>query len=318
MNTLCDRVTAAALLIVGMLGTVSGCATLAGSWDYGLPQDQASTEERLWHIVFPLSVAAADRCVFKREETYGFFLNDDSTAQTEEAAAPVDVLVRFVHRQLPAGKAGMAIGDAIVAINGDAVTFPRAESVSNQIQRLTRAKIQPLNLGLRRDKSVRDINLWSVPSCRMNVKLITNPVINAFSDGSNIYVTTGLLSFVRSPDQLAWVIAHEVGHHVLEHAETAKFQMMLNRFLWSTVGGQEQGVQQIDLERQADLFAADLVTRAGYDLREGRRLVGWLQALQTPPSEDSLSRSHPTNAERLDALDAIIRESEEKKASSSP
>jgi beta-barrel assembly-enhancing protease len=316
MNQSPDRPTAAALLIVGVLWAVSGCASLAGSWEYGLPNDHASTEDRLWHIVFPLSVAAAESCVFKREETYGFFLNEDSAAQTGESAAPANVLVRFVSAQLPAGKAGMTVGDAIVAINGDPVTFPRAESVWSQIQRLTRAKIQPLTLRLQRDKSVRDLSLRSVPSCRMNVKLLRSPVVNALSDGASIYVTTGLLDFVRSPDQLAWVIAHEVGHHVLEHSETAKFQMMLNRFLGSIGGGQPQRMQQIDLERQADLFAADLVTRAGFDLREGRRLVGWLQVLQTPAAEENLSRSHPTNAERLDALDAIIRELDEKRASS--
>jgi hypothetical protein len=316
-TTLRDRVLAAVLSSVGFLGTGSGCATLAGSWQYGLPKDEASTEDRLWHIVFPLAVAAADTCVFKREETYGFFLNDETRRQDGEGRAAADIVVRFVHPQLPAGKAGMAIGDAILTINGDPLAASRAETVSDEIQRLTRARIQPLTLGLRRGASERLVSLWSVPSCRMNVKLVANPVVNAFSDGSNIYVTTGLLEFVRSPDQLAWVVAHEVGHHALEHAETAKLQMMLNRFLGSTVGEQTPRVEQIELERQADLYAVDLMTRAGFNLREGRRLVGWLQVLQGPPSETNLGRSHPTNEERLQALDAIIRRLQENKAGSS-
>jgi peptidase M48-like protein/PDZ domain-containing protein len=311
------NVLAAVLSIPALLGTVSGCATLAGSWEYGLPKDQASTEDRLWHIVFPLAVAAADTCVFKREETYGLFLNEEAPGKDREGRGSAGVVVRFVHPQLPAGKAGMAIGDAIMAINGDPLAASRPEPVSDQIQRLTRARIQPLTLGLRRGASERLVSLWSVPSCRMNVKLIANPVVNAFSDGANIYLTTGLLEFVRSPDQLAWVVAHEVGHHVLEHAETAKFQMMLNRFLGSRGGEQPQRVEQIELERQADLYAVDLMTRAGFDLREGRRLVGWLQVLQAPPSETNLGRSHPTNQERLEALDAIIQRLDEKKAQSS-
>lgn len=311
MSSLLDYRAAAAASILGLLLTASGCATLAGSWDYGLPTDNASKEDRLWHIVFPLSVAAADTCVFKREDTYGFFLREEPA--DVEGAKTSTVLVRFVHPQLPAGKAGMAIGEAVVGINGDPVTFPRTESVAEQIQRLTRAKIQPLTLKLRRGVMEREINVWSVPSCRMSVRLLTNPVVNAFSDGSTIYVTDGLLNFVRSPDQLAWVISHEVGHHVLEHAETAKFNMMLNRFLDSTVGQRTQGLQQIDLERQADVFAADLMTRAGFDLREGRRFVGWLQVLQAPPSESNLRRSHPTNEERLEALDKMIRDYDEKR-----
>jgi Zn-dependent protease with chaperone function len=140
----------------------------------------------------------------------------------------------------------------------------------------------------------------------MNVRLVPSPVVNALSDGSNIVLTTGLLGFVRSPDQLAWVIAHEVGHHVLEHAETAKLQIMLNRFLASTVGEKPIDIRQIDLERQADIFAADLMTRAGFDLREVPRLLGWMQVLQAPTAENNLNRSHPTNQERLQALDRMI------------
>jgi Zn-dependent protease with chaperone function len=45
-------------------------------------------------------------------------------------------------------------------------------------------------------------------------------------------ITSGLLAFVRSPDELAWVLAHEVGHHALEHSKRAKLQDVLNRFFW--------------------------------------------------------------------------------------
>ncbi len=310
MTTSVARPTAAAVVMTGLLAGLSGCAVVAGSWDYGLPKDGASQEDRLWHIVFPLSVAAADSCVFKREDTYGFFLREDLPGQGEEASA--NVTVRFVHTQLPAGRAGMAVGDAIVRINGDPIAFPRTETVSSQIQRLTRAKIQPLTLGLRHGASEREVHLWSIPSCRMNVALITSPIVNALSDGSNIVLTTGLLEFVRSPDQLAWVIAHEVGHHALEHAENAKLQQMLNRFLGSTVGETPTAIRQIDLERQADVFAANLVTRAGFDLREARRLLGWMQVLQKP-EENQLTQSHPPTQERLEALDKMISELDEKK-----
>ena len=134
-------------LVAWLLLSSLGCATVLGSWDYGLPKDNLPTEDRLWHIVFPLSVAAVDQCVFKREDTYGFFLED--AAQTPQSY----VRVRYVH-----------------------------------------------------DDSEKEIHLWAVPSCRMNVKLANSPIINALSDGSNIVVTSGLLQFVRSPDQLAWGI----------------------------------------------------------------------------------------------------------------
>ena len=291
-----------------MLLTHIGCTALIGSWDYGLPNDAASTEDRLWHIIFPLSIAAADYCVFKREDTYGFFLIEPSKLPLEGSASAggASALVRFVHARSPAGKAGMSIGDAIIAVNGDSVLSLSATQVVGMVNRLTRVKIQPLTLRLRRENVEWDINLWAVPSCRMNVKLVKSPVINALSDGPAILVTTGLLEFVRSPDQLAWVLAHEVGHHALEHAETVKLQMMLNRFLSSTVGEKPKQISQLDLERQADRFAADLMVRAGFDLREARRFIKWVQAHQVHQTENNLNRSHPTDEERLEAFDRMI------------
>ena len=143
-----------------------------------------------------------------------------------------------------------------------------------------------------------------------------SPDPNAFATGpsknnSMVAVSTGLLQNLKE-DEVKAVLAHEMGHHVLEHTERAKLQLMLNQFLSSTVGEAPQDMKQIDLERQADLFAADLMTRAGFDLREARRLLGWFQALQSQSSEE-LRRSHPTNRERLEALDRIIQELEEKR-----
>ncbi len=292
------------LVLLGFAIAYTGCTTMVGTWGNGLPKDNLSTEERLWHIVFPLSVAAAEHCVFKREETYGFFL-EFSPETSEEGSNRLDVSpvqVRYVHATLPAGTAGMVIGDVITAINGSSVAGQSAEAIRAQIERLTRAKIQPLTLRLVRSGVEREINLWAVPSCRMTVTVVKSPVINAMSDGANIVVTTGLLQFVRSPDQLAWVLAHEVGHHALEHAEQSRLQVTLNRLLSSVGGDVPQALAQIDLERQADLFAADLVVRAGFDLRDARRFMQRIQMLEG----QGLSQTHPTTQERLAGLDRLI------------
>ena len=303
----------AGLVLTGLFLAGAGCATLAGSWDYGLPKEPASTEDRLWYVLFPLSVAAAEQCMFKREETYGFFLAEPAAASAEglDAVHTEPVLVRFVHPRLPAGKAGMQIGDAIVAINGDPVMAQPAGQVAGTIQRLTRAKIQPLILRLRRADTERDVHLQAIPACRMTVKVVNSPVVNALSDGSSIVVTTGLLGFVRSPDQLAWALAHELGHHALEHTEQAKLQALLSRLLIATSGGAPDPLKRIDLERQADIFAADLMIRAGFDLREARTVLRWIEVLQGP--EGDVARSHPANQERIDALDRMIEESEKKR-----
>src|SRR6266850_3464777 len=265
-------------LLTVILLLSAACAPLIGSWDRGLPKDGLPAEDRLWHLVFPLSVVAADQCVFEREATYGFFLDDATTSGgTADRDVPSHVRVRYVHPELPAGKAGVKIGDWVVAVNDEPVGQMGASAVSEIIQRATRARIQPLTLTLSRASSVKQVNLWAVPSCRLIVKLVDSPLVNAFSDGSHIVVTSGLLAFVRSPDELAWVLAHEIGHHALEHSERAKLQDVLNRFLTATVGEVPQKLAQIESERQADQFGAHLLVRAGFELQQAR---GFLERVQ--------------------------------------
>lgn len=292
------------LILLSLAMVPLGCAPMRGAWDTGLSKDDLSTEDRLWHIVFPLSVAAAEHCVFKREETYGFFLEFPTASATDVAqeSSHAPARVRYINAQLPAGKAGMAIGDVIIAINGSSVVSLPVAAVREQIDRLTRAKIQPLSLRLMRNGRGYDVDLWAVPSCRMQVKVVDSPVINAMADGSNIVVSSGLLGFVQSPDQLAWVLAHEVGHHAMEHAEKSRLHLTLNRLLSSMGEDRLQTLEQIDLERQADLFAADLTVRAGFDLRAARQFLRRIQLFDG----QGFSQTHPTTQERLAALDRLI------------
>ena len=297
----------ARLILAWMVLTSVACAPLTGSWDRGLPRDGLSTEDRLWHLVFPLSVAAADQCVFERQATYGFFLDDAPTSGgTADRDVPSHVRVRYVHPELPAGKAGVEIGDWVVAVNDEPMGQREASAVSEIIQRATRARIQPLTLKLSRASSVREVNLWAVPSCRLIVKLVDSPVVNAYSDGSHIVVTSGLLAFVRSPDELAWVLAHEIGHHALEHSGRARLQDVLNRFLTATVGDVPQKLVQLESERRADQFGAHLLVRAGFDLQKARGFLERMQIYRSGVTTAEFARSHPSDQERLAALDRLI------------
>ena len=49
--------------------------------------------------------------------------------------------------------------------------------------------------------------------------IVSSPLVNAFTlPGGWVYVTTGLLDDVRSDDELAGVLAHEIAHNVNQHA----------------------------------------------------------------------------------------------------
>jgi len=128
------------------------------------------------------------------------------------------------------------------------------------------------------------------PDVKYEVHIIKGEQINAFAiAGGYIYVTEGLLKAVESDDELAGVIAHEIGHNSLYHPLLAmeKKSKMSNATAIGLLAGLVMGVPSVNLaplavvsnlavtavltgysrefEQQADLAALDYMTAAGYN-----------------------------------------------------
>ncbi len=129
------------------------------------------------------------------------------------------------------------------------------------------------------------VTRWS--SGKLRFAIANQPETNAFSFPSgNVYLSRGLLGFVRSENELANVIAHEVAHVVGRHAlrlESRKSQVRsaaLMKILAASLGGTRSGATldalqlegaglvarySRELEHTADREGQVLAARAGYD-----------------------------------------------------
>src|SRR5262249_36921107 len=145
----------------------------------------------------------------------------------------------------------------------------------------------------------------------------------AFSFPSgNVYVSRGLLGFVRTENELANVIAHEVAHIVDHHArqlETRKSQLRsaaLLKLMTASLGG-DAGAAQRELElesggliarysrefeHEADRDGQALAARAGFD---PAGMASFLSALDRettfqlgPPRRPTFLDTHPAAPER--------------------
>ena len=150
---------------------------------------------------------------------------------------------------------------------------------------------------------------------------------NAFVlPSGKIGVTTSLLALVQSDDQLATVIGHEMGHVVARHAaERASSTALTNLGLQVAQGvagsrGQTVGsfgaiAAQYGLllpysrrdELEADRLGVDYMNAAGF--RPSQAVALWrLMAQQRQSGQPEFASTHPSDATRIAALEAYIRE----------
>lgn len=133
--------------------------------------------------------------------------------------------------------------------------------------------------------------------------LLNEPTPNAQAmPGGNVYITTGMLSFLKNGDELAGVICHEVNHDI-HHDMYAVYS--------ATQGGRApQDPNAIAYERQAETNAdragAYTCAKAGFNpwgMVWNFRLHGQtpMAAAQETPNSD-----HPTDAARASDLIALL------------
>lgn len=146
---------------------------------------------------------------------------------------------------------------------------------------------------------------------------------NAFAlPGGYIGVNSGMLNFVENQDQLAAVLAHEVGHVLAQHQnERASQQVLLETGLGlaNARGVNPTVVQALGLgaqygillpysrehESEADLIGLDLMARAGFDPRQSLQLWANMARSERNQSSEFLS-THPSHQTRLRELDARL------------
>ncbi len=168
--------------------------------------------------------------------------------------------------------------------------------------------------------------------CSFSLTFVDEDIVNAAAFGDQeILVFRGLLRLLKSEDEVAFVVAHELGHHLAKHGETAANNAeivagaamyasagLLGILLYSTgaldgtpavesaeVQGQLAFSKEFELE--ADLLAAYLLERAGYDSKQAERIWEVFYGISGQPVQ-AWYDTHPADHERLAHWRAVTSE----------
>lgn len=153
--------------------------------------------------------------------------------------------------------------------------------------------------------------------------------VNAFAlPGGKIGVLSGLLKVATTPDQLAAVLGHEVGHVLARHSNERASEQLIEQGGLQVLGSvlAQPGTQKHDLlmaglglgtqygiamphsrtqESEADSIGIDLMARAGFNPQEAVQLWHNMDKAGGGGTPEWLS-DHPSNERRINDLQARV------------
>jgi hypothetical protein len=288
---------------------------------------------RLLNIAFPISTASAQLC--RTDVASGFGLNvavlSSLRKELREPAARRLGLgdtpqILHVVPGSPADKAGLREGEKVLALGGAKIA-PGDGAADAAMDRLRKAGTGPLEFELAdANGETRKVNVAPTPMCSYAFFIGKSDAVNAYADGTEIIVMTGMMRFAASDPELALVLSHEMAHGVMRDSQTMPAGAIpgaivdfvvsdlfgVNTHGAFTRGGGRSYTQ--DYEAEADTLGLYMMARAGFDI--GGAPEFWRRiAAEFPESiKDSLSALHPASPYRFVLLKQTIAEIKEKQA----
>jgi Zn-dependent protease with chaperone function len=197
----------------------------------------------------------------------------------------------------PAARAGLVAGDVLLAVNGRPLptgASVAAEPKRDKWRRLAEEAEDELEAALRhgpaelrvlREGREIALRLGSLPACLGRVRLARSTQVNAFATGRAVVMTTAMLRFLKSEDELAVVLGHELAHNIFHHR-----QMRNEEGILRGLGIKPSAVWK--REEAADRFGLRLMAAAGYDLDSA--IPFWRRYLGKYDWFPQIFRSHPS------------------------
>ncbi len=217
----------------------------------------------------------------------------------------------------PAAKAGLQVGDIVLAVQNDKVSS--ASSANRKLRNTRIPKVQVERAG-----QALEVELSQDRACDYPVIIWEEPTINAYATGSKILVTSGMIKFCKTDDELALVLGHEMAHNHMSHISSKMTNGLLMSFLIDgpiiALTGVNPGIGRAmgenmysqGFETEADYVGLYNTARAGYDINGVADL--WRRMAVEHPGAIYTASTHPTTANRFVVLEAAVKEIKAKRA----
>ena len=233
----------------------------------------------------------------------------------------------------PADKAGLALGDIILEVEG--YTLPEGKNalkkISKHFKDIEEKEIKKIKIDRNGEILTFDINQTKI--CNYPIIFTQDKIVNAYADGKSIIMTQGMVDYSRDDNEIAMVIAHELAHNDRGHLDAVKkntlimgsigfvLDLMTIYYSGGTAGGDAQNTEiwskigrdaySVEFEKDADYGGVYYAYRAGYDISQVKNF--WERIGSENPKQIAISSTHPATAERYLQIDKTVKEINKKK-----
>lgn len=297
---------------------------------------------RLSHIAFQVDSSNVELCKGDVEFQWGwnihnaFVYGEESQARAIRAGLSEKLSVRSVSPNSPAANAGLQRNDIILAVNDKSFDSGDAEQNWNELnavlvsfrenttsQETSPKSMLPITVRFERAGTINNVEISAIPACEYMAFVVDSDVINASAGGGQIIITSGMMNFAKSDDELALVYGHEAAHLGQSHQAKKAAQGIPGAILdiglaafgiWTSGAFQKMGMQAGSqaYELEADYAGLYMTARAGYKINSAP-LFWRRMGIEHPASrEDHWAATHPSTPERFTVMEETVKEIQEK------
>ncbi|HEY5801777.1 MAG TPA: M48 family metallopeptidase, partial [Burkholderiaceae bacterium] len=296
----------------------------------------AAMQDRLYKVAAPLLINNAELCKAQARNLLGFTARNRYwyPGEYNEAAHVAfgmgeRLQVTGVLAGSGAARAGLRTGDKLMAVEDKLLPLgANAEAAARQILGPLASSKATVKLTVQRGDAELVIPVPLTRACAMRAAFGNARIVNSYADGNRVLVTAGLMSLAQSDEELAYVIAKDMAHNILNHPD----KMRMN----ATIGGVIDNLEQVrpdlsmtlgtggikpmpqDMDAAADRFSLYLLLRAGYNIDRIGRF--WQKVADQVPLTvlNGHTALHPSVAYRLASLEKAVDEVKAKQNAKKP
>jgi len=295
-------------------------------------RDSVEKFDRISRVSWNILSANAELCgdTVERGLGLGFLELDDYDKDKRDLVREVlGISWRPTVFQVPPGSpgdlAGLKRGDVVLFIAG---LKPENKSQARKLLDEAVEKGGDVPIEVERAGQHKAVVLKPVQLCAYRVVLDQSQVVNAYADGGKIIVNMGMMKFVKSDDELAGILGHELAHNTRKHIRDMQVNMTLGRLLIDLPVAVFTGVNpnlgwqlgrslySQEYEFEADYVGLYHTARAGYDTRTVAEF--WRRMALDNPKGITMGTTHPSTSKRFVALDAGGEEIARKRQAGQP